>query len=849
MYTELPPDIIEHYRAGGKVCGLRQVSGDEESQPLPNVPHIVVGPTVPWMVLANKGTQKLIQAFAQVHGMALPTRMPKIQALETLSEHVCKDCPVYEVLYRPLQNNPSSPSKPPVPTVIDLEPAPAVDPPHFPPPPLPFKEETEIIREFCQDLRPTNFEEGGCAVCGQLTLKTHLRPLESLECSLDPLVEPGLVRLERRRETERVQYDNGPVLEKSLSTVCDGCIVDLEKGRRPIGALANGLWLGAVPEELAHLTFVEQLLIARVRTNRCVVRVSCGQSKMMANAISFSSPIVKVYHHLPPPKEDLEEGLAFLFTGVAPPTDEDLKRTPMLVRRNVVKKALDWLKLNHADYSDLQIDYAALNSYPTEGVPVHIKQSIVEDGTNIIAAATSVHDTEEEQGTSIGDCPFSVCGLVGSSLEGMSMATRKAVALHHLRVGGSVLAIGHEEKPESMYDNPQLYPQIFPWIFPYGTGGMGNARLKGLIGETAQKKRQLMYFDKRFQMDSRFVIIAFNQEQVKMGATGSMILTRRSNFSNVVSKVMRINPAVIANIAHRLQEGERVTPQTDDEKACFTLMDQIDYVSGQIHGSTAAKKMRRNELWSLITNRGAPSWFVTLSPADSKHPLCIYWADKNETFVPDLKHCNERARLIAKNPVAGARFFNYMVLLFIKHLLRWADAEGRPGVFGHTGAYYGTVEQQGRMTLHLHILIWIVCALSPQEVRDRLLGKDSDFTKELIDYLENCQTGEFLTGSMEDMVNKFGALKKPTRRSEINRNSNTETVREEVDDPTLRLPVCPPPASPCSDPTCKCSLCERNRQWVDDYKTTVDNVIYRSNVHACYVRRDVVADGDVLLRC
>lgn len=840
LYCEVPSDLVDEYVMGGKVVGLR-----EASCPRPPEEALDAGAltslSVPWMLLGKKGTRKLVQAIAHAHGLALPLRLSKADALEQLATHDCSSCTPYEITFSPFRVKLSPPK--PAPELI-LEPVPVAELPHFPPNPMPFEEETEIIRDFCKDLNPTCFEEGGCAVCGQLTLRSNLTPLSTVTCSLDPLIEPGLVRLERRSSLQPVAYDNGPVLEKSLSHVCGSCLVDLDKGKRPLNALANGLWVGAVPPELRHLTFVEQLLVARVRTNRCVVRVSRGQSKMTANAITFSSPMAKVYHHLPPPRHDLEEGLAFLFTGVSPPTDEELKRTPMLVRRNVVKRALDWLKLNHSDYGDLQIDYVALRSYPEEGIPVHVKKVVVEDGSNLVAAATSVHDTQEEHGVSSGACPFTVCGLVGSNLDSMSMATRKAVALHHLRVGGSVLAIGHSEKPESMYDNPQLYPQIFPWIFPYGAGGMGNARLRGLIAESNQKKLQLMYFDKRFQTDSRFVIIAFNQEQVKMGATGSMILARRSNFSSVVSKVLRINPAVIASIARRLQEGERVVPFTDEEKACFNLMDQIDHVSGRIHGSAAAKKMRRNELWSLITNKGAPSWFVTLSPADNLHPLCIYWADKNETFKPDLRHCNERARLIAKNPVAGARFFNFMVLLFIKHLLRWADPEGRRGVFGDTGAYYGTVEQQGRMTLHLHILIWIVCALSPQEVRDRLTSKDSEFTAELIAYLENCQTGEFLTGTMEDMVNKYGPLKKDLRSPFSDASPTSVPDGMDDDDPTQTLPVCPPPKSSCEDvASCICQSCLAVRQWKVRYSETVDNVLYRSNVHTCYVRRDVIENG------
>ena len=52
---------------------------------------------------------------------------------------------------------------------------------------------------------------------------------------------------------------------------------------------------------------------------------------------------------------------------------------------------------------------------------------------------------------------------------------------------------------------------------------------------------------------------------------------------------------------------------------------------------------------------------------------------------------DERIRLIAKNPVAGARFFHFMVKCFIKHVLG-VDTD-HPGIFGEMSGYYGTVEQ------------------------------------------------------------------------------------------------------------------------------------------------------------
>ena len=38
------------------------------------------------------------------------------------------------------------------------------------------------------------------------------------------------------------------------------------------------------------------------------------------------------------------------------------------------------------------------------------------------------------------------------------------------------------------------------------------------------------------------------------------------------------------------------------------------------------------------------------------------------------------------------------------------------GLYGDTKAFYGIVEQQGQLTLHLHMLLWIKGCLNPQEM-------------------------------------------------------------------------------------------------------------------------------------
>ena len=95
----------------------------------------------------------------------------------------------------------------------------------------------------------------------------------------------------------------------------------------------------------------------------------------------------------------------------------------------------------------------------------------------------------------------------------------------------------------------------------------------------------------------------------------------------------------------------------------------------------------------MISHFGAPSWFITLSPADNCHPICLYYADKDIEFKPELRSASERNLLVAQNPVAASHFFDLMVHMFIKHVL--GIGTGHSGLYGNMTGYYGTVEQQG----------------------------------------------------------------------------------------------------------------------------------------------------------
>ncbi|TFK50514.1 hypothetical protein OE88DRAFT_1750778 [Heliocybe sulcata] len=155
-----------------------------------------------------------------------------------------------------------------------------------------------------------------------------------------------------------------------------------------------------------------------------------------------------------------------------------------------------------------------------------------------------------------------------------------------------------------------------------------------------------------------------------------------------------------------------------------------------------------------------------------------------------------------------------MVKLFIKHVSGIGSEQ--PGLYGNTSAYYGTVEQQGRLTLHLHLLLWITGSLSPQEIRNNMMEVNSEFRQKMIEYLEGVHQGHFIEKTMSEVENDV----KYAESDPVYKN------------PTETLPDIPP--EPCTHPNDpQCPKCDMSNKWWIKFKGITNDLLYRSNIHSC----------------
>jgi hypothetical protein len=99
-----------------------------------------------------------------------------------------------------------------------------------------------------------------------------------------------------------------------------------------------------------------------------------------------------------------------------------------------------------------------------------------------------------------------------------------------------------------------------------------------------------MYHDKHFQTDIYFFIITFNHNQIESSITGSFLLAKRQQFSEITHWLMQINPSVLMDISQEMATGKIVRPESDEEKLCFLLINDLDHVGGHVKGSLTSKK-------------------------------------------------------------------------------------------------------------------------------------------------------------------------------------------------------------------------------------------------------------------
>ncbi len=239
---------------------------------------------------------------------------------------------------------------------------------------------------------------------------------------------------------------------------------------------------------------------------------------------------------------------------------------------------------------------------------------------------------------------------------------------------------------------------------------------------------------------------------------------RRSGFGERLERVCNASAEKIDATMHTLGAEASIkdvlrSPSADPDVKSALL--ELMIFTSEVIGSDGARARLRHEQNGFGLMFGAAGGFLTPNMADVRSPLLVHLhgAGGEERFQvnlleeePDMPSAREMLHIVAKDPVAQARFFILSMRLFCEHVLGtgpfdswlrhngWLNgaafpdgfaASGLGGAFAMLAAMHGPIEEQARLSIHPHILLWFVHNQSEQWLRSILKGQTEEARQKL----------------------------------------------------------------------------------------------------------------------
>ncbi|KAE9392547.1 hypothetical protein BT96DRAFT_959311 [Gymnopus androsaceus JB14] len=242
-----------------------------------------------------------------------------------------------------------------------------------------------------------------------------------------------------------------------------------------------------------------------------------------------------------------------------------------------------------------------------------------------------------------------------------------SAAIHKLAVSSTLkdapadFILQYEHDPISEYNNPGLFPGMFPTLYPLGIGGFEDP--SHLLDQSNCTFRYHYFYS--------FVILNIIQRQKAHLHT---------SLSHIALGLLSVSASTLSALAAKIKDKDKMSTYTEDEQRAFHLLKEVNTVSAKIPGSQASKITLRQEIHSYYAYFGLPQLFLTLNPSAIHNPVfqVIY----------------ECAYRVAKDPVAAADFFKFMIETIFRNLFGWNYKKGQSnengGIFGHLRANSGT---------------------------------------------------------------------------------------------------------------------------------------------------------------
>ena len=285
-------------------------------------------------------------------------------------------------------------------------------------------------------------------------------------------------------------------------------------------------------------------------------------------------------------------------------------------------------------------------------------------------------------------------------------------------------------------DKGNLFEKAFPALYPYGVGGI-EADQPTPLEFREHVQWALQYHDRRFRKHEVFPFVSFGILQRRQALASARLQMRRGDSEQLCRTIEKISADKLKQATHEEAQGLPIS-----DPAVRHLRKHVHTGICRVMGSNQSQYQLHSQIWSTSIQKGPPSLWITINPSDLHDPIAQVLAGKEidlDAFIategPDKE---QRAKNIADDSYAASKFFHLIIRAVLEHLFGIKVTANQihmaKGVLGQVAAYFGTVELQGRGTLHFHLLLWLFSTPSADQLSASF--KDPEFRRRMAEFIK-----------------------------------------------------------------------------------------------------------------
>ncbi|XP_063442198.1 uncharacterized protein LOC134722507 [Mytilus trossulus] len=462
---------------------------------------------------------------------------------------------------------------------------------------------------------------------------------------------------------------------QDIEWICHTCLNAIKKQRIPRFSIANKMGFPQRPKELNLYPLEERLLSLRIPFMQIRQLPRGGQLSVKGNVVNVPVEVQPTINSLPHTIEKsgtisvkLKKKLEFKKCDFS----ENVRPFAVICALHYLMRTSDLYKSSGIEINEDWItEIAKINEETHENENNSAEQENDQDQNDSDNDSDHFSEVDESE-THVGNTDTLLDHIPDDN---------------PLCDAGLTFAPGEGQRPISLYSDPDAEYLSFPTIF-CGQRRPDNKDRSVSVHFTDIVKWELRSMDRRVAQSVPNIFFKLKKIQLK-------------NISDKVNLALR-----------RCQsEGKKWTakdvlnPNTVND---LVRLDEGYYIFRSLRNSPVYLEKRKKDLFAMIRQLGLPTWFGSLSSADTnwKDLLRILGKlnDGKEYTDNELEGMDwhQKSKLVQKDPVTCSRYFDYRVQQFINLVLK---SDHDP--IGKLTDFFYRVEFQQRGSPHIHILIWI----------------------------------------------------------------------------------------------------------------------------------------------